>query len=339
MAENILTEECPAGVADDVKRHWQKKLPSIERLLTRIPDDLRQLRFHFECDKSRYEAWAVLTLPTGTLVAHGDPAYHDAREAVDQVAERLAMEIRRHKEHVRHDDVYRRKARRRRDFMAIEPRLSRLRQNDNQKGFVELLRSHLQHLRDHARRELIIAQSEGNIRPGEVTVQDLIDDTIARAWDEWHQRPRGEPLDQWLVGLLHDVLDEREVKANGDGNAKDSDLFEANPDWPHAGENQWAVENNPYWPFADPLAGDETLPDKDSAQPWTKLTDDETRRLILNELKRFSPDQRRAFMLYALDGWTLGEIAQIQHRSEREVQADIEAVRTALRDRLTKAAA
>jgi DNA-directed RNA polymerase specialized sigma24 family protein/ribosome-associated translation inhibitor RaiA len=368
MAENLLIEECPAEVSEDVKAYWQKKLPRIERLLQPIPEDLRQLRFHFECDKSRYEAWAILSLPSGTLVAHSDPAYHDVHEAVDQVADRLAMEIRREKEYVRRDYVYRRRIRRRRDFMALLPRLALLRRKEDQKGFVELLRPHLRQMKDHARRELIIAQLEGNVHPGEMTVQDLLDETVIRAWDEWHQRPRDEPLDRWLVGLLHDVLDEKGLKTPGGGadrkskasteatnepvsiyervraddprfDAEDGDLIEANPAWPFAAENEWAAENNPYWPFLNPLTRDETLPDEQSAEPWQELANDEIRRVILDELKRFPRKQRRAFTLHVLDGWTIDEIASSQGRSTDEVNADIEAMRSALRQRLEKAAA
>jgi RNA polymerase sigma factor (sigma-70 family) len=110
--------------------------------------------------------------------------------------------------------------------------------------------------------------------------------------------------------------------------------MEANPDFPFAAENEWAAENNPYWPFLNPLTRDETLPDEHTVEPWKELADDEMRRRVFDELKKLPRDQRRAFTLHALDGWTIKEIAEAQHRSPDEVRADIEAVRTTLRQRL-----
>jgi RNA polymerase sigma factor (sigma-70 family) len=213
-------------------------------------------------------------------------------------------------------------------------------------------------LRDHARRDLIVAQLEGSMHPGELTVQDLLEEAIVRAWHDWHQRPRDESVDRWLVQLIHDVLDEKGFEAPDDKShskpqpASDRDAvsvyervreddprfqveegadIETNPEFPYANENEWVVENNPYWPSLNPLTRDETIPDEHSPEPWQELADDEMRRLILNELRRFPKNQRRAFMLHALDGWSVEEIAQRQHRSADEVRADIERVRTELR--------
>jgi DNA-directed RNA polymerase specialized sigma24 family protein len=223
----------------------------------------------------------------------------------------------------------------------------------------------MRQLKDHARRELIIAQLEGNIHPGELTVHDLLDEVILRAWDDWHNRPPDLPLDRWLVGLLHDVLDEKGFKPPDEKGGKpapkaapepvsiyervreddpryeaeDGDIMEANPEWPYAGQDEWAEENNPYWPFMDPLRRDETIPDEQSVEPWQELANDEMRRLVLNELRKFPHKQRRAFTLNVLDGWTIEEIAASQHRSADEVRADIQAVQAALRKRLTEAGA
>lgn len=338
MTESVVTKQCPAAISDDVKSYWQAKLPRIERLLGGIPEEQRQLRLNFECDQSPYEAWAVLTLPTGTLVARSDPIYHNAHEAIDQVADRLATEIRRHKEFVFREYHYHRKERRRRDLTALEPRLSALRRKGDRKPFEELLRLHLQQIGDEARRELIMAQLEGRVRPGELTVDELLEETIARAWDDWHRRPRDQPLDLWLIGLLHDVLDEKNAAAQGD-RGQTAGTPGADSDRPSAAEHEWALEDNPYWPFVDPLARDDVLPDEKTVGPSPELADDETRGLILSELRRFPREQRRAFTLHALDAWTIEEVARRQGRSPDEVRADIESVRAALRQRLTQGTA
>ena len=114
---------------------------------------------------------------------------------------------------------------------------------------------------------------------------------------------------------------------------------ETNPSGPWEAENGWAVENNPYWPFVDSLTWDDALPAEGSAEPWQHLAAEEERRAILDELRKFPKDQRRAFTLHALEGWNVLDIATLQGRSAEEVRRDIEAVREGLRQRLQKAMA
>jgi len=46
------------------------------------------------------------------------------------------------------------------------------------------------------------------VAPGALTVTDAFDEVLARAWARFDERPLDRPLDQWLRGLLHEVLDE-----------------------------------------------------------------------------------------------------------------------------------
>jgi DNA-directed RNA polymerase specialized sigma24 family protein len=176
------------------------------------------------------------------------------------------------------------------------------------------------------------------------------------------------PLERWLVQLLHELFDEHGFHSpdeEGDQTAgqrgadgaptvsiyerlrddearhieePDTPAHEINPDSPYAAEDGWAVENNPNWPFVDSLTRDDVLPDDEAPEPWQALAAEEERRVILDELKRFARDQRRALALHVLDGWTIDEIAEAQERPADEVARDIEAVRRALRRRLSPVA-
>jgi phosphoglycolate phosphatase-like HAD superfamily hydrolase len=150
MARDIRIRECSTGVSEDIASYWEQKLPRIERLLTRFAADQRQLRLSFACGETGYTSLARLVLPTGTLLVRTDPPALEHRAAIDQLVDKLTAEIRRHKERLRHEDVHHRRR----------------------------------------RRELIIAQLEGDIPPGELTVSDLLDEVLLRAWDEWNDRPR-----------------------------------------------------------------------------------------------------------------------------------------------------
>lgn len=327
----------------------------IEQLLAAFPAEQRHVRFTFTPGEAGYLAEAMLTLPTGNLLARTPAPIADHRAAIDALAEELAAELRRHQRRVRHDEVEGRRRRRERDAAAAAPHLDTLRAGDDRAGFFDALRPLLRQLRSHARRELTIAQLEGSIPPGDLTVGDLLDEVIVRAWDGWPDRPRDQTLEKWLVGLLHDVLDARDsgrtVRAAAaqpvslyerlrdsahleHGPAEDNPPAEINPAQPYAVENGWAVENNPYWPFVDSLTREDVLPDENSPEPLQTLMAEEQRRAILDELNRFPREARRAFALHVLEGWSVDEISRAQHRPRIRVDADIEAVRHALRRRL-----
>jgi DNA-directed RNA polymerase specialized sigma24 family protein/ribosome-associated translation inhibitor RaiA len=349
MARDIRIRECSTGVSEDVASYWEQKLPRIERLLTRFAADQRQLRLSFACGETGYTALARLVLPTGTLLVRIDPPAPEHRAAIDQLVDKLTAEIRRHKERLRHEDVHHRRRRRERDFAAAEPHLTLLHRERDRDAFFDVLQLLLRNLRDHARRELLIAQLEGDIPPGELTVSDLLDEVLLRAWDEWNDRPRHQPLDRWLVRLLHEILDERGFKPPDERDQSNApaaaakqpvSLYERlrEDDPRYEAENGWAIENNPYWPWVEPLTLDEVLPAEEATEPWQQLTAAEQRCLILDELNSFPREQRRAFTLHVLEGWDIVDIAMVQGRAADEVWADIEAVRRALRERLEKVA-
>jgi hypothetical protein len=204
------------------------------------------------------------------------------------------------------------------------PHLDAIHTGNGRARFFDVLRPLRRQLRSHAHRELTIAQLEGTIPPGELTVGDLLDDVTIRAWDRWPDGPRDQPADRWLVGLLHGVLDARGLPYTGSARAPPVSPCERrrdgigvehspvvddppqgnNPKATHVVENGWAVENNPYWPYVDSLTPDDVLPGDGSPEGVQLLTAEEQRRAILDEPSRFSRDARRARS--RCTRWTVG---------------------------------
>ena len=104
MADHVVFHECPASVKDAIQTYWEKKQLRLEKLLVHFPDDQRNVRLTVRRHPDRYEAHAVIRLPTGALVAEADSHNREYQEALDIVAARLAEEIRRHKQLLRRDE-------------------------------------------------------------------------------------------------------------------------------------------------------------------------------------------------------------------------------------------
>src|SRR5688572_20954621 len=96
----------------------------IEHILEDLPADQRQLRFSFDRRDDGYVARAMLTLPTGNLIAQTDAPVADHRSAVDQVVNKLAAEVQDHQRRMRREGPESRRQRRERDFAAAESHLS-----------------------------------------------------------------------------------------------------------------------------------------------------------------------------------------------------------------------
>jgi RNA polymerase sigma factor (sigma-70 family) len=269
-----------------------------------------------------------MLLPNGTLVA--EDTAKSSHAALDRVSDRLASEIRKHKDLMRKDDLRRRRRRREREFVDADVFLTEQARLEDRVSFFAYVRPLLRRLRSQAHRELTLAQLEGNVSPGELTVSDVLDETIVRAWDQFGVRPTDEPLDQWLIGLLHRVIDEYK------GEVAVETPVEAvvETDAHYEVTDGWVAENEPYWGELDTVTVDEVLPDYETSEPWQDLAADEQQRWILKRLKGMPRRQRRAFLLHALEGWSLEDIANLYGCGPSDIRNDIERTKTHLREQL-----
>jgi RNA polymerase sigma factor (sigma-70 family) len=310
-------QDCDELRMERARRAWAEVWPRLERWLTTFPREPRRLLLTVRHDDrpARDEVRAVLILPTDTLVA--EESADDAAVALKRVARTLGEEIKRHKDRLRHEHLQRRKSRRREVLGTAGPLLQRDAELGRSEAFFELLRPLLGTLREHARRELRIAELEGGLSKGQVTEDDLMDEVLLRAWRRFKHRPRWVALDLWLLGLLHQALGEW---AEGMPAAP-----RESPRRP-GDEEEWFA---PLFGEEEPLGWEELLP-ADEDDPASRLEADEERERVLALLSELPAMQRRAFALRVLEGYEADDIARIQGRLESEVLADIEAARQAL---------
>lgn len=339
MAEQIVIPEESTELKERVSDYWNRKRRRIKRLLQPIPEDQQSLRLSMRPAKNGWDVRVILVLPTGTLVAEEQTFHRDEwPAAVDRVADKLAMEIRRHKEKLRHDDVYRRKRRREDEFHRVRSFLESDVRKGDRASFMELIRPLLRQVADQAHHELLVAQLEGAIRPGELSVSDLVDEVAVRAWENYDHRPTRLNLDQWLLHLLHEVLDEYYQKVSRTDHSVEEPIPADDPRYQT--DIGWMVENEPYLQnFLSPLTLYQTLPDHEVPEPWQELAAQEQMQWLVNQLRRFPHPARRAFMLHVVEGWDASEIALLQNRSVDQVREDIDRVRESLRQRLSSQSA
>lgn len=334
MSEHVVFHGCSDQQKENLQSYWYQKVPRIEKLLARFPDDQRELRLTVTCKPKRYDVHAVLLLPTASLAAGASSQF--GRQAIDAVVSKLVAEVRRHKEVIRHEDQYRRKQRRqelsRRAAAVLQPAAPR----PDKETFFNLLNPVMARLEDHARHELLVVELQGRIGREQVTATDLLDEVILRAWDRFAQKEPTEPLEVWLTRLLHDVVDEQvgPVQAARSLHERASEDDFRGEAGASAASDDIPIREEPLI-----LTFEEFLPDDEWAEPWRQLAAVDQMKWALRQLGTMSARQRRAFTLHLLEGWEPDEIAMVQGRTTEEVREDIEAVRRILRDRLGSEAA
>lgn len=328
MSEHMVFQNCSSWQKDTIRSYWSQKLTRLDRLLQHFPEDQREFRLNVHRRPDRFDVRAVLRLPTGTLVAAGSGRMdHDA---IDAVADKLAMELRKHRHVIRHDDSWRRKQHRHDTIRhpSVLPE-SDIREPDRQ-AFFEMLRPLMDRLGGHIHHELIMAQMQGRLRRRQITVEDIRDDVILRAWAGFQEKDPTEPMEIWLMRLVHDVLDEQIPETPPI--SLDVEPDETNSD--RVAEAEEMTDSELILEEPQAMTMERTLPDQHGGEPWLELDLKDQLQWVLAELSTLSHVQRRAFTLHLLDGWDPDEIAMVQGRSSDEVRKDIRAVQDLLRSRL-----
>lgn len=334
MSSHWVFHDCDDIVKQEMTTYWAKKWPRLAKLLSGYPEALIDVRLtaHHRHHHERhwYDVRTVIHLPSGTLVAEASDK--SPRAVLDSLADTMAAEIKRHKELVRKDYVFKRKNRRREDLSAAGPLLSRDRKAGQQEDFFRLLRPLLGYLRDHARRELRMLELDGLLHRGEVTVNDVLDELITRAWDQFESRPPDMPLDLWLVDLLHDTFEgliKQEWRPHLSLEDKAGEKIPA--EVPQVDDQEW-------WAWLLGYDDDEILEDEVPGRPGDRpdqpVEFEDEQEHVLKLVSQLPDPLRQTFVLYALEDYTPSEIAMIQDRPEDQVRADIGVARRILRERL-----
>jgi len=341
---SVRLGDAKAGRADDPAANghdWHHTLRRLERLIRRVPFDQRALRVRLRRHGERHEARAVLVLPTDTLVGNGESS--DPDRALAEAVDWLALELRRRNELARREGLDHRRSTRQRDFAAATGYLVIDHARAEDSAFIDLARPLLRSVRDHAHRELVAAQLHGSIDSGAVTVSDVLDAVLVRAWSRFAERPSDRGLDEWFVALVHDIIDEYSSEYASERGPRQSARSTAPTESDDAGSARyaagpgWLAEGEPYWGAPSPLAVDELLPGTEPSEILLGLGPAAEDRVLLDLLSDMPRAQRRAFTLSALEGYTDDEIARLQERTAAEVRADIAGARDRLRDRVTDA--
>lgn len=177
-------------------------------------------------------------------------------------------------------------------------------------------------------RELRYRENSGQIRRGQVLREEVIDEAIATALGDSTDKPERLALEPWLYGLAVRSIDELAQRSREEAVVS---LEEAAREPNVEGSDELRLQ------FHQPdgeIAEQDTIADAYTATPEDIAASDEFTSLVEAALLGATREDREAFLLYVVEGFTPEEIAAISGRQPEQVKVSIITARDHLRKAL-----
>ncbi len=269
-----------------------------------------------------------LRLPSGQMAAQESAP--TATAAVKAVFDDLLSQISRHKELLRSSHRWRgRRAAKVRSaaevpfeqtLAAIPPLTATA---DDVRSYVN---ANFRRLSLFAQRQLFFRESSAQLQPDSLNPEEIVDEVVARALDEKIEKPDRMGLEPWLYRLAIQAMDDLQSR-----------LSEAESDVHLQGMRRRRNErasDEPHLQFHQPdeaMTTESGIADARTATPEEIAYSDEMITLVQFALRGATPQDREAFVLHALEGFSTDEIVAITDRRPDQVEESIRHAREKLR--------
>jgi len=204
--------------------------------------------------------------------------------------------------------------------------------------FVAAVGKHLQRLRAFIRHELAYFEAVGDLGPGEVTVDDVVDAVMVRADAERRNTPTVRSIRSWLIRLAIDEIDAQVKRSKLERRRVPVHVEQDVPETPPA---EWvSTLGDEILDFYEPdedLKLEDIIPDLEVPDPEEEAERRELQRCAKAALAEMSREQRRALLLRYDDELPLPHVARALHRPEPEAKRILEEATQELRRRLVEA--
>jgi ribosomal subunit interface protein len=318
-----------------LREQVEEWIAHIDRHAPNFPADAVFLRLFIEENARRklYHVSLTCDLPGRTLAAQEER--HDVMEAVRAAFAEIERQIEKHKEMLSGSYLYKRPARRealRREKAEVIPDGER-----EHELFSTIVERHLENLYNFACRELTHYQATGDLLPGELTAEDVVDGTLLRAHRELVKKPAGRRIRSWLIQLATEQL-EGEIKRQKSERTRTVHIEEDIPETPPTEEVSTLGDEilDFYQPDED-LKLEDIIPDMEVPTPEQILESRDLQRYINRTLTTLPRVWRRVFVLHYVEGLPAAEIARMIKQPKPVVERYLEYTREYLRQQLIEA--
>jgi RNA polymerase sigma factor (sigma-70 family) len=317
----------------DIEKQINQQIQKLGKRLQVFRPELVHLHASVD-ESSAREGFVVglnLRLPSGQMAskAVADQPVPAVKRAFDELIEQLT----RHKDLLRSHYKW---PRRRREGQGIEPLVPFEEtvaavhpEIVTQEDITHYVDVNLLRLTRFVERELRYRENTGALETDQVTREEVIDEAIANALGDSVEKPEKLALEPWLYRLALRAIDS--VPARNSENNGDVSLS--------ASARRMNVEASDethlqYHQPDDAEVEQDQIADLGMATPEDIAYSEEVINLMEAALQQARPEDREAFLLYAVEGFTPDEIAVISERKPEDVRKSVMFARECLKKAL-----
>jgi DNA-directed RNA polymerase specialized sigma24 family protein/ribosome-associated translation inhibitor RaiA len=199
--------------------------------------------------------------------------------------------------------------------------------DDDVSSYVNL---NLPRLQRFVERELRYREASGRLRQGQISPNEVVDEAISHALDDHAERPEKVTLEPWLYRLATRSIDRLTNQTRTENGSVPLETQMSPSRQKKAGEGSdeaWMQFHQPDEMFTN---GD-LVADYRAATPEDIAATDEMVAMVEVALSSAKKEDREAFILFTMEGFTMNEIALITNHKPEQVRASIAAARDHLR--------
>src|SRR5579872_6232985 len=318
----------------DLEKEINHHLEKLQKRLQVFRPELVHLKGIVEQNSPR-EGFAVslnLRLPSGQMAAQSSgPA---ASVALKTAFDDLIGQLNKHKEHLRNQHKWprwRRGGRTRpqpqvpfeETVAAVQP------PTVSSEDISTYVNANLGRLQRFVERELRYRESVDQLAAEALTPWEIINEAVANALGDGLEKPERLSLEPWLYRLSMRAIDDLASRA---GEAPGDVPLQRSQRAPNV-----RASDEPQLQYHQPdeqLIAQDIIPDRGTATPEDIAASDEMITLVEAALLSAPRENREAFILNAIEGFTVQEIAAITDRNPEQVRASVNAARDHLRKAL-----
>jgi RNA polymerase sigma factor (sigma-70 family) len=316
----------------DIDREIQNWINKVQKRLQVFRPELVHLKGLVEQNSPRQGNVVSLNLrlPSGQMAVQESASSPTA--AIKAAFDDLVAQIGKHKQLLRNSHSWRRhralegvprgEVPFEETFAAVAP------QTATDEDVRSYLNANLRRLRLFVEREISFRENSGDLEPESVTWEEVVDEAVARALDDEAEKPDRITLEPWLYRLALQALNDF---ASRSPNGEEVDL-----DGPRKRRNEDARDEArlQFYQPDETMTAESSIPDGRAWTPEQIAYSDEMITLVQFALRTAKREDREAFILYAIEGFSLKEIATIVDHTPEQIRQSIQNAREALRRNL-----
>jgi RNA polymerase sigma factor (sigma-70 family) len=315
----------------DIDREIQHGTEKVRKRLQVFRPELVHLKGSVEQNSSR-EGMVVslnLRLPSGQMAAQETAP--SATTAIKAAYESLLGQIGRHKELLRNSHKWRRRRTEQgrplpqvpfEQTMASVPPLTATPEDVRTYVNANFRRLHL-----FVERELYFRESSGDIESDAIRAEEIVDQAVADALDEKVEKPDRIGIEPWLYRLAIHAIDD--FVARRPESETEIELRGIRQRRRERASDEARLQ---YHQPDEAMTNESGIADRAASTPEEIAYTDEMVALVQLAISGAAPQDRETFVLHAMEGFTVEEIAAITDRNREEIEQSIARARERLRN-------